>query len=412
MSYGISLGKVNYALLLFSDLNSFSENRLVNLTSAIRQINIRYNIKGDFNILVDINATLYNDYLAPDKLKDYPSGLITIGGAGVQKRTRLLSVVSTERVVDPLTKFTTVQIEFAPYEYTRCPKFSRRIDGSVYDVLSHMYDSVFIDAYSSYKPSINTDGFSTSTKIYNLLQRQSILDYCHELRNNVISDNNLSPLFVWNTFGELNVSDLDSIIEQEPVDVILKSTDVLNQFAAQNYTLPNGKPLYHATSYTSQVDFDVAKHEYAQNTMFFLPDVDSGNLNVLRNFSHEDILAYQVIPAFGANRDIAYLRAGAAKAISSNFREALTSSMSTITVYYPDVPFEPGVIINLKGTTEKPDVSIKYLVVETKIETNNSTGVQTITLVKLDTVLSLKELYSDGNYLNMTQNKGPQNEKA
>lgn len=398
MSYGIVEGGIRYSAILYHTADDFNSGKGINLTKAIRQLNISYNILGKYSVLMSLNGVKYDEYLSVKALSDKPIVHLAIGG-NVQSRSRLFAVVSVERTVDPLTKFSIVNIELAPYEKVYSPKFSTYMEGSYKDVISSMIDLTFDKSYASLKPVVNYGNFSSSTRIYNLIQRQNLMDYCEELRKNVVSDEDLTSIMIWDTFSEINIDSFKNIVTATATDVILSSSESINQFAAKNITDKNGNPIYYAVSYDSVMDFDVAKYHHTNETKIYLPNIDRGNLPVFNNINSDDVLETKIFPSFAGNNDISYLISGYSKAFSSQLEDLLTCSLSTLTVYYPDIPFEPGAVINLMGTSEHGNSYEKLLIVGIKTDLSNTTGVQLLSAIKLSTV---------EEFLNNTSNQATQ----
>lgn len=426
MSLAINSGHIPHAVLFFSSIDELSNGKYTNLTDEIKQINIKYDLRGTYEVAIAMNGERYlslfntltnvtsNNY--SDKT---PFVIMSVGGFNnVQKRQRVLALVSVEKIVNPLTKVVNLVLELTPYEYLYSKLFSKKFDGSYADILSDIIDIIYLhnkdSRMNSYKPSISYYGFNTSTEIYQLLQRQRYIDYAEELRKSAVDDETYTPMMIWNTFSDINVASLSKLLEQEPINIVLKSTDELNTFAGVVDYTASGIPIYYATTYDSPIDIDYAKYITNAKKKFYSFDIATGKLNTVNSLISEDILDYDIINGNGMSASLSYLYPGYALAISEHFRGMLSTSMSEITMYYPDIPIEPGAIINLVTGIGNEVSQEQYLVASVLAQTSNDKGYQSIKLVKTKPIKQMINYYSEQKNLQAIKSNEVrgENEKA
>lgn len=282
----------------------------------------------------------------------------------------------------------TVQIEFKSIPGASGFEFSKSVTGGLSNIFNTLLDLTYSEkAITPVAPTVY-DNIDPSIFGERLINHQTLHDYVAESRNYAIDIDNY-PIYIWEDRNAWYLQSLYTMLEQEPTKIIITTLEKVSR-AISSVTKSGPGYLAYAVDFREEVSSDVKKIREQFNTRYIVPRTGGESFDYIRpDGSNESI---QKVKVLYQPYDIkSGTKNGVAAALTEMWKTAMSTSRASFVMYNQDCWLRPGMLV----TVILGDMAKDYMVVMNFTEGSSQNGMQTISLIGLDEVYSLRDAIQD-----------------
>lgn len=296
----------------------------------------------------------------------------------------VMQITNTVKSWNADTGEPTVKIEFKSIPSASKFAISKKITGGLINIMDTMLDMTYSERNMlALRPSIYSQE-DPSVFGEQLVNFQTISEYVAESREYAI-DIDHYPIYIWEDRNNWYIKSLKSLIDQEPIRVVVTTTKKVGQSISMNET-QGGQSVAFGVDFREEVSADTQKIREQYNTRYVVPRTGGDSFDYTRlDGSNEGIQKVKVL--YQPYNHATSAKNGVGVVLADIWRTTMSCSRASIVMYNPSCWCRPGMLL----TVIIDDVEKDYIVAMNFTEGSSKNGMQTISLIGLEEVYNFRD---------------------